>query len=186
MKEMALFLAEGFEEIEALTVADIGRRAGLTVDMVSITGQNMVTGSHGICVKADMLWEELDRDAYGAVVLPGGLPGTVNLEAHQGLMELVDGYDRAGKYVAAICAAPSILGHRGILKGRRACCAGGFEKELADAEVTESPVEVSGHVITSRGMGTAIFFGLALVARFCGREKAEELAGKISLPASLG
>lgn len=179
MKEIALFLAEGFEEIEALTVADLGRRAGLTVDTVSVTGQAYVTGSHGISVRADLLWEEMDKPGYRALVLPGGMPGTKNLEAHQDLMALVDAYYREGRYVAAICAAPSILGHRGILRGRSACCADGFEDQLEGARVTRNKVELSENVITSRGMGTAIPFGLTLTALFSGKEKAEELAGRI-------
>lgn len=172
-------MAEGFEEIEALTVVDVCRRGGLAVDVVSVTGSPEVTGSHGIAVKADKVFEQAEFDGYDALVLPGGMPGTKNLEAHEGLMGWVDAFYEQGKCVAAICAAPSVLGHRGILKGRRACCYPGFEDHLEGASVTTESVEVSGHVITSRGMGTAIEFGLAILSVFCGREKAEELAKAI-------
>ena len=113
------------------------------------------------------------------LVLPGGGPGTRGLEAHEGLMKQIDAFYEAGKYIAAICAAPSIFGHRGILKGRKACSYPSFESHLEGAEVTVGPVEIDGHVITSRGMGTAIPFGLAIAGIFCGQEKAEEGARTI-------
>ncbi len=176
MKKTAIFLAEGYEEIEALTVADICRRCGVEVKLVSVTEERWVRGSHHVNVEADMCFSQVDFQEYDMLVLPGGMPGTRNLEAHEGLMTQVDAFYAAGKYIAAICAAPSILGHRGILKGRKACCYPGFESHLEGAEVTKEPVEVSGNVITSRGMGTAIDFALAVAGVFCGREKAEEMA----------
>ncbi|MCM1193237.1 MAG: DJ-1/PfpI family protein [Butyrivibrio sp.] len=176
MSRLAVFLARGFEEIEALTVVDICRRGGVETDMVSVTGESRVTGSHGISVETDKKFEEVDFGGYDMLVLPGGMPGTKNLEAHEGLMARVDEFYAGGKYIGAICAAPSIFGHRGILKGRRACCYPSFESHLEGAEVTSGPVEVSDNVITSRGMGTAIDFGLAILGIFCGAEKAEELA----------
>ena len=176
MSRVAVFFAEGFEEIEALTVVDICRRGGLTTDMVSVTGSAEVTGSHGITVKADKMFEQADANDYDMLVLPGGMPGTKNLEAHEGLMGQIDTFYEAGKYIAAICAAPSIFGQRGILKGRNACSYPSFESHLEGASVTAGPVEVSDHVITSRGMGTAIEFGLTILRIFCGQEKAEELA----------
>lgn len=179
MNRIAIFFAEGYEEIEALSVVDICRRCGLAIDMVSVTGKMQVEGSHGIVVGMDKAFAEINFDEYDCIVLPGGMPGTRNLEAHEGLMAQVDAFYGAGKYVAAICAAPSVFGHRGILKGRKACCYPGFESHLEGAEVTTNPVEVSGHVITSRGMGTAIPFALALAGLFCGQEKAEEMAKSI-------
>lgn len=175
MKRIAILLAKGFEEIEALTVVDICRRCGLAIDMVSISEDIQVEGSHGIAVRADKMFTQTDFDAYDMLVLPGGGEGTKNLEAFEPLMEQVDAFDRSGKYIAAICAAPSILGHRGILKGKKVCCYPGFEEQLAGAQVTGNPVEISDHVITSRGMGTSIPFGLAIVSVFCGRDKAEEI-----------
>lgn len=176
MKKAAVFLATGFEEIEALTVVDICRRCGIAIDMVSVTGEEAVTGSHGITVKADACCTAYPFEDCDMLILPGGMPGTRNLEAEEKLMQQIDSFYEKGKYVAAICAAPSILGHRGILKGRNACCYPGFEAQLEGAAVTKNPVEVSGNVITSRGMGTAIEFGLAIASALGSREKAEEVA----------
>ena len=176
MKKIGVFFAEGYEEIEALTVVDICRRCGLGVDMVSVTEELMVTGSHGIGVRMDKGFSSADFQEYDMAVLPGGMPGTKNLEAHEGLMAQVDAYYAGGKYVAAICAAPSIFGHRGILKGRRACCYPGIEAHLEGAEVTAGPVEIADNVIPSRGMGTAMDFALAIVEVLCGKEKAQEMA----------
>lgn len=179
MGKIAVFFAEGYEEIEALTVVDICRRCGLQTDMVSVSKERTVKGAHGISVEADLMFEQTDFSAYDMLVLPGGMPGTRNLEAHEGLMNQVDAFCKAGKKIGAICAAPSILGHRGILKGRKACCYPGFESHLEGAEVTSGPVEISDNVITSRGMGTAIDFALAIAGIFCGREKGEQMAEAI-------
>ncbi|MBE5868720.1 MAG: DJ-1/PfpI family protein [Lachnospiraceae bacterium] len=179
MNRIAVFFATGYEEIEALTVVDLCRRAGIQTDMVSVTGEFQVVGSHGIGVAMDQLFEEVDFEALDMIVLPGGMPGTKNLEAHQGLMEQTDRFYQEGKGIAAICAAPSILGHRGYLKGRDACAYPGFESHLEGARVSDRIVEVSDHVITSRGMGCAVDFGLAIVEYFCGGDKAKELAATI-------
>lgn len=176
MSKIAVFFAEGFEEIEALTVVDLCRRAGIEVQMVSVTGKRSVTGSHKIAVEADALLSEAVFESFDMLVLPGGMPGTKNLESCAPLMEQFDRFYEAGRCISAICAAPSIFGHRGYLKGRNACSYPGYEDELTGAVVSENPVEVSEHVTTSRGMGTAILFGLAIVERFCGREKAEALS----------
>ena len=179
MSKMCVFLAEGMEEIEALTVVDICRRAKISLAMVSITEEKKVTGSHNISVEADMLLSEVDFSTIDMIVLPGGMPGTLNLEACESLMAQVDAFDKAGKFIAAICAAPSIFGHMGILEGKKACCYPSFESHLEGAEVTKEPVEVSGHVITGRGMGTAIDFALAIVAQLEGQECADALAQAI-------
>lgn len=179
MSKVLVFLAEGFEEIEALTVVDLCRRAGIKTDTVSVGTERLVTGSHKIPVQADVLLKEADFDGADMLVLPGGMPGTRNLEACDLLMEKLDEFYKKGKCVSAICAAPSIFGHRGYLRGRNACSYPGFEKELEGAEVCEETVAVSEHVTTSRGMGTAMDFGLAIVERFCGRKKAEELAAAV-------
>jgi 4-methyl-5(b-hydroxyethyl)-thiazole monophosphate biosynthesis len=179
MSKLAIFLAEGYEEIEALTVVDLCRRCGLTIDMVSVTQEKMTKGSHGIAVEADKTIDAIDWDSYDMLVLPGGMPGTLNLEACEELMSQVDRFYEAGKYIGAICAAPSIFGHRGLLKGRKACCYPSFESHLEGADVAEDSVCKDGHVVTSRGMGTAIDFGLAIVEIFCGSEKAYELRNGI-------
>lgn len=179
MSRIAIFFSEGYEEVEAIAVVDICRRARLDVDMVSITEDTAVRSSHNILVGMDKTFSQIDFDDYDMLVLPGGLKGTQGLEAFAPLMEQIDRFHAEGKYIGAICAAPSIFGHRGILKGRRACCYPGFEPELAGATVTMENVEVDGHVVTSRGMGTAIDFGLAIVGIFCGQEKAEEIKSQV-------
>lgn len=179
MKNVSVFLANGFEEIEGLTVVDILRRAGMETKSVSVTNERVVEGAHGICVSADVLFEEMDFRETEMLVLPGGMPGTLNLQEHAGLMKLLSTYKEAGKYVAAICAAPSILGKLGILDGKRACCYPSFEEKLTGAKVVKDPVVLDQNVITSRGMGTAIPFALKLVEVLCGAEKAEEVRKSI-------
>lgn len=179
MSRIAVFFAEGYEEIEALTVVDICRRCKIQVDMVSVTGDYMVNGSHNIQVRMDKLFEDADFSEYDMLVLPGGLKGTQGLEAHEGLMAQIDAFYADGKYIAAICAAPSIFGHRGILKGRNACSYPSFESHLEGAEVTEGPVEISDNVVTGRGMGAAVPFGLAIAGIFCGQEAADDMAENI-------
>lgn len=190
MSKLAVFFAEGYEEIEALTVVDICRRCGLEVDMVAVPGaaaqggtaaqdDRWVKSSHNVTVQMDKTFEQVNFDEYDMLVLPGGKLGTENLEAHAGLMAQVDAFYQGGRYVAAICAAPSILGHRGILKGRKACCYPGFESQLEGADVTNGPVEVSGKVVTGRGMGASVDFALAIAGIFCGQDKADEMAETI-------
>ena len=179
MSKVCVFFANGFEEIEALTVVDILRRANVDLDMVSITGEKKATGSHNITVEMDKLIEEVDFEQTDMIVLPGGMPGTVNLEACEPLMEQVDTFYEKGKYVAAICAAPSILGHRGILKGKSACCFPGWESHLEGADVKTDTVAVDGHVITSRAMGTAIPFALAIIEQLVSKEAALQMKENI-------
>lgn len=179
MSRVCVFFATGFEEIEALTVVDILRRAGVGVDMVSVTGEKKVTGSHGITVEMDKLYEEIDFEQTDMIVLPGGMPGTTNLEAFSPLMEQVEDFYAKEKFIAAICAAPSIFGHRGMLKGKAACSNPGFESHLDGADVKYDPAVVAGHVITSRGMGTAIPFGLAILEQLEGKEAVLKMKEKI-------
>ena len=177
MKKAYVFLADGFEEIEGLTVVDVLRRAGAEVDMVSVMDGKEITGAHGIKVEADRMLDEAgEADLY---VLPGGMPGTLHLKEHAGLCRLLKQAEEEKKHIAAICAAPSVLGGLGMLKGKKACCYPSFEEKLEGAEVTGGPVEKDGKVITSRGMGTAINFGLAIVETFCGKEQADSLAKSI-------
>lgn len=176
---VGVFFATGYEEIEALTVVDLLRRAEIEVKMVSVTGDRQVTGSHGIGVQMDALLEEIDFETMEMLVLPGGMPGTLGLEACKPLMEQVKAFHRAGKPIAAICAAPTIFGHLGLLEGQPACCYPGMEGELKGAIVTKEPVAKGDKVITSRGMGTAIAFGLAILEQFQGSEAAQGMAEKI-------
>ena len=182
MKNLAIFLADGFEEIEGLAVVDLCRRAGLTVTMAAIGASLTVNGSHGIRVEADALLENLDFNKLDMLILPGGKLGTQNLEACGALMEKVDAFFEGGKYVAAICAAPSILGHRGILEGRRACCYPGFEEQLKGADVVYEPAVTAGNVITGRGMGCSIHFALKIIEVCCGQERAEQIAKQVVFP----
>lgn len=175
MKQVSVFLADGFEEIEGLTVVDILRRAGVKVTTVSVMGRKEIHGAHNIEVKADTLLEEMDFAETYMLVLPGGMPGTLHLKECEKLRELLLKYDKEEKLIAAICAAPSVLGELGLLKGRKACCYPSFEEKLNTDKVVFDAVAVDGHITTSRGMGTALTFALELTAQLCGREKAEEI-----------
>ena len=179
MKKIAVFFAEGYEEIEALTVVDMCRRAGIDTDMVSVTDMLTVTGAHAIPVVMDKMLGDVDFASLDMIVLPGGMPGTTNLEKTPLLMEQVKNFASAGKYVSAICAAPSVLGHLGILKGKTACCFPGFEEELTGAKVTLNSCERDGNVITARGMGCAIDFSVEIINALLDGGKGEEIAAKI-------
>ncbi len=170
MAKTAIMLANGCEEIEALTVVDMLRRAKLTIDMISITQKEVIEGSHGICFYADKMIEDVNFDEYDAIVLPGGIPGTTNLGAHPVVTEQIKAFAAAGKLVCAICAAPSVLGANGILEGKKATCHPGWEDKLTGADVLEDEVVCDGNVITSRGMGTAIPFSLAIISRLADEE----------------
>lgn len=163
-KKSLIFLADGFEEVEALTVVDLLRRAGIEIDMVSITGKQQVTGAHGIAVQADVLFEQADFVNADALVLPGGMPGTRNLEAFAPLIEALKQADQAGKLLCAICAAPLVFGVNHLLEGKKASCYPGYEKDLLGANVSYDAVSKDGNVITSRGMGTAIAFAGEIIA----------------------
>ena len=161
MKKVYVFLAEGFEEMEAVTPIDLLRRAGVDAKLVSVTGNRAVTGAHGVTYLADLLFEEIEEDA-DMLVLPGGLPGTTNLQAHEGLTKLLLKQHEAHKWVAAICAAPMVLGALGIVKDRHATIYPGIEDKLIGAAPLTDEVVVDGNVITSRAPGTAIPFAIAL------------------------
>ena len=179
MSKACIFLADGFEEIEGLTVVDILRRAGVEIHMVSITRETKVTGSHVIEIKCDTCIGQENFSETELFVLPGGMPGTKNLGACKALTELLTASFETGKKLAAICAAPSVLGDLGILKGKKACCYPGFEEHLTGAQVVFDQVAQDGNVTTSRGMGTAIPFALSLVSQLVSEEKAQELAQSI-------
>lgn len=175
MKKAAVFFATGYEEIEALTVVDLLRRAQIEAVCVSIDNEKSVTGSHKISVAMDTGIDEIDFDSFDILVCPGGMPGTRNLEACRKLTDNIRKFYDSGKLIAAICAAPSIFGHMGLLQGRKACIYPGMEAELTGAEVVYDQVVKADHVITSRGMGTAIAFGLEIVASLFNRETADKL-----------
>lgn len=176
---VSVFLADGFEEIEGLTVVDLLRRAGAEVTTVSTTGRLTIHGAHKIDVQADKLFEEVDYEKEDMVVLPGGMPGTLNLGAHEGVKKVLEDFYAQEKYIGAICAAPSVLGKYGMLEGRKATSYPGFEEKLGCAEYTTNAVEISDFIITSRGLGTAIEFALALIEKLISKERAEEISHSI-------
>ena len=169
-----IFLAEGFEEIEALCPLDIMRRAGLEVRTVGI-GEKLIRGAHGIAVEADITDSEYVYSSPEMVVLPGGMPGTLNLAASEIVTDAVKRAHADQKYIAAICAAPSILGEMGLLQGKEAICYPGFEDKLTGATISKSRVVRDGNTVTAAGMGVALELGLEIVAMLCGKQKAEEL-----------
>lgn len=169
-----VFLAEGFEETEALATLDVMRRAKLDVLTVGVTGE-MVTSSHKVTVKADIMPDKIGLDNIEGVVLPGGMPGTLNLEKADCVINTVKHCYDNDKIVAAICAAPSILGHLGMLKGRKATCFPGFETELEGAQYTAAHTETDGKVITAKGAGCAVEFGHAIVTAVLSKETADSV-----------
>ncbi len=178
-KQVCVFLADGFEEIEGLTVVDLLRRAGVHVTTVSITGERMIHGAHGINVQADKLFGEVAYTEQDMVVLPGGMPGTLHLGEHEGVKQVLEQFCREKKYIAAICAAPSVLGKYGMLKGRKATSYPGFEDALLGAEYVYDKVVADEYFITSRGMGTAIAFALKLIELLLGEEQAKKIGESI-------
>lgn len=179
MTKVALLFSNGTEECEALNVVDILRRAGMELSIISISGDKTVTGSHDIKVVADELIEEHDFTQDDVLVIPGGMPGTNLIEAHELAQNAIKMMSDNGKYVCAICAAPKILGHGGYLVGRKACIYPGMDEELNGAEVNYEEVNVDGKFITSRGLGTAIPFALAIIGEVQGQEAAEKMAKTI-------
>ena len=176
MKKAYVFLADGFEEIEGLTVVDVLRRAGAEVEMVSVMDRKEITGAHGIKVEADRMIEEAgEADLY---VLPGGMPGTINLGESDAVRKAILAMNDAGKIVAAVCAAPGVLGKYGLLEGKTACSFPQHEKNLIGATVVREPVVVDGNIVTSRGLGTTMDFGLKLLELLEGKEKSDEIAHK--------
>ena len=170
-----IHLAEGFEEIEAVTIIDVLRRAGLNVITVSITGNRLVKGSHNIEMKADLLFDEVDYTKGEMIILPGGMPGSKNLNEHDGLKSQIIEYQKNGKYLAAICAAPIVFGSLGILKGKRAVCYPGYEEYLIGAEVHTGSYIVDNNIITGRGVGAVLQFSLEIVRILKGEESALHL-----------
>lgn len=163
-----VFLATGFEDIEAIAPVDIMRRAGLKVQTVSITGEKIVQSAHGVGITADLLLPEVDFPKAEMLVLPGGLPGSTNLDACQPLTQAIKQHFEEGGAIAAICAAPLVFGHLGLLEGRRATCYPGVERELKGATYTAAIVEQDGNIITGKGPAAAFEFGYTIVDFFLG------------------
>ena len=179
MSKLCIFMADGVEEIEGLTVVDLARRAGIDIDMVSIMGKKMIDGSHGIKFETDALIEDIKPEEYDGLVCPGGLRGTQNLKADERVAALIREFCAAGKLVSAICAAPTVLGAAGVLEGKKATCYPGCEDGLTGADALTDKVVRDGNIITSRGMGTAIDFGLAIIEYLMDSKAADDMAKKI-------
>lgn len=181
MKKAFVFLAAGFEETEAIGTVDVLRRGGIDAVTVSITGEKQVSGAHGINVVADVLFADADFSVADALILPGGMPGSTNLNAFEPLKELLLQQYRQEKVVAAICAAPLVLGGLGLLKNRKATCYPSFEPKLIGATVVDEAAVTDGHVITGKGPGLVFNFGLAIITALKGEAVAEEVAAGLLL-----
>lgn len=176
MKKAIVFLANGFEEMEAMGVVDILRRGGIEVTTVSITADPVVIGAHNVPVTADIILKDANLTEADALVLPGGMPGAANLNDSEPVKEALLQQHREGRIIAAICAAPMVPGGLGLLKGRNATCYPGFEPKLIGANVTGNAVEVSDNIITGKGPGLVMNFALAIVTALKGEAVAEEVA----------
>ena len=176
-----IFLADGFEEIEAIAAIDIFRRAEIEVTTVSISKEKAVRGAHNITVMADSLFVKTDFSDNDLLYLPGGMPGTRNLDAHEGLKNLLLKQAETNKKIAAICAAPSILGKLGLLNGKEAICFPGFENQLAGAILSKEKIVKSGKISTAKGAGVAVQFALKLVEELKGRTIADKIAVAICI-----
>ena len=170
MKKAAVFLADGFEEIEAISIIDILRRAGVEVTIVSITTYYVAKGAHNVKVDTDDIFENINFLSYDMLVLPGGMPGAENLNNHEGVREQLKAFATEGKEIAAICAAPMVLGDLGLLEGKNATCYPSFEPTLKGANVSSDAVVVDGNITTGKGPGYAFEFALTLVEKLVGAD----------------
>ncbi len=170
-----MFLADGFEEVEAIAALDVIRRAKTDIKTVSISGKNAV-GSHGVSVACDLSKTDISvSDDVDGIILPGGMPGTINLQNDETVNNFIDFCNNNNRLLCAICAAPMILGEKGLLKGKEAICFPGFEDKLIGAKISDKFVCTDGNIITAKGMGSAVKFGLAVVSAVKGAEFAREL-----------
>lgn len=170
-----VFLAQGFEEVEALAPIDLLRRCGKEVITVGVN-DNIIVGSHNIPIVTDTITQEIKLDdTLEMIILPGGMPGTINLENDPAVQEAIDFCVKNDKFIGAICAAPSILGHKGILKNKKAVCFEGFENQLEGADISKDSVMADGNIITARGAGVAVQFGLKLVEVLISKERSDTL-----------
>ena len=180
MKKVIVFLAEGFEEIEAISIIDVLRRAEVSVTTLSISKEKQVKGAHNVPVVADKLFDEVNFASYDMIVLPGGMPGAKNLQEHEGVRKQIEAFEK-DKQIGAICAAPMILGGMGLLKGKRATCYPGFEAELIEAKITDEAVTVDGNITTGKGPAFAMQFALQLVETLAGKATRNEVSDGLLL-----
>jgi 4-methyl-5(b-hydroxyethyl)-thiazole monophosphate biosynthesis len=181
MSKACVFFADGFEEVEALTVVDLLRRGRIETKMVSVSDGLEVVGRSNIRMETDVLFDQMEYKDVDILILPGGQPGTTYLGQHEGLKKLLKEFsDKKGKKLAAICAAPTVFGAMGLLKGKKATCYPGLEDQLKGADIVQDKKVVDdGNIITSRGVGTAIPFALKLIEELEGRKTADEVAASI-------
>lgn len=181
-KTVLVPVADGTEELEAVAIVDILRRAGAIVTMASVSGNRQITASRGVVISADCLIEECTGTPYDLVVLPGGIPGAQHLRDNPDLIHLLKAQRESGKLYGAICASPAvILDHHGLLKGKMATCHPGFTGEMKEGRLVDERVAQDGNCLTSRGAGTAVEFALALVEQLFNEEKRHEVAGSLAL-----
>lgn len=175
MSKVFAFFADGSEEVELLAVVDILKRGGQEVTLVSVTGKRDVISAHQIKIQADYEFSEVDCKDADVLFLPGGMPGTRHLGAHEGLLNSLEEAHKENRRIAAICAAPSILGKLGILEGKRATCFPGFEPELKGALYTKQGVVTDGNITTARGLGYALDMGIELLGLLTDKEHARQV-----------
>ncbi|MDO4163339.1 MAG: DJ-1/PfpI family protein [Bacteroides sp.] len=175
MSTAYVFFADGFEEMEAFASVDVLRRAGINVQMITVTPDEIVTGAHGVPVLCDKNIANCDFYDASLLLLPGGMPGAATLGECEDLKKLILKFAQEDKPIAAICAAPMVLGKLGVLKGKKATCYPGFDQYLEGAEYTGAMVQKDGNIITGKGPGAALDFALAVVELLCGKDKVEEL-----------
>lgn len=168
-------MAEGFEDVEALAPVDILRRGGQEIVMVSITGSEYVTSAHGVTLKTDALFEDVHLGDADLLMLPGGLPGSTNLNAHEGLRKAIVEHYNAGKRIAAICAAPMVFGSLGLLEGKRATCYPGCEGTMIGADYTKELVTIDGNIITGEGPAAAFPYAYTILEILAGKDVADQL-----------
>lgn len=186
MAKVYEFLANGFEEIEALAPVDILRRGGVDIKTVSITGSDFVESSHGIAVKADLKFEDADFSDADMLLLPGGMPGSTNLNAHEGVKKALLAQASAGKRIGAICAAPMVLGDLGLLKGKKATCSPGFQKYLTGAEYTGQLYQEDGLIITGEGPAASLPYAYKILSYFIGEDNVKDLQVKMQYAHLMG
>lgn len=176
MKKAYMFLANGFEDVEALIPLDVLRRGGVDIKTVSITGTELVESSHGVKMVADLLFEEADLQDADLLMLPGGMPGATNLNDHDGVKQALVAQATAGKMISAICAAPLVLGGLGLLKGKRATCYPGFEQTLTGADYTAELCTVDGNIVTGEGPAAAFPYAYTLLAMLTNKDTSNQIA----------
>lgn len=186
MAKVFEFLANGFEEIEALAPIDILRRGGVDAKTVSITGNLLVESSHGVSIKADMLFEQADLSEADMLLLPGGLPGATNLNEHQGVRHALLQQHEVGRHIGAICAAPMVLGSLGLLKGRKATCSPGFEKYMTGAQYTAQLYQEDGHIITGEGPAATLPYAYRILGYFVDEASVKDLQRKMQYAHLMG